>query len=187
MKRIVTIITWILLLAAGWFPVQANVVYYHTDHLGSVRMMTDAQGTVVNAPDYLPFGEEITPVTGDSPGFTEVWRDGETGLHYFGARYYESPLGRWLSPDAMDRDAHPDNPQTWNRYLYVRSNPVVYIDPDGRIAWRAAITVGRLLWRGGNLALEIHSIYEDVTTLVAADSSLEDRTIAAASLASGLP
>src|SRR6266850_7457024 len=47
------------------------------------------------------------------------------------ARYYGSSLGRFQSPDPV-RDSSPDNPQSWNKYTYVRNNPVLLTDPDGR-------------------------------------------------------
>jgi RHS repeat-associated protein len=80
--------------------------YISADHLGSVRLVTDQTGNVVSRHDYLPFGEEIA---GNAPGrnsqfgatdnlsqrFTGKERDGESGLDYFGTRYYGSTLGRF--------------------------------------------------------------------------------------------
>jgi RHS repeat-associated protein len=63
-------------------------------------------------------------------------RDNETGLDYFGARYYGSNMGRWMSPDWSAKQepvpyAKLDNPQTLNLYSYVLNNPVSKNDPDG--------------------------------------------------------
>jgi RHS repeat-associated protein len=58
-------------------------------------------------------------------------RDAETGLDYFGFRYYSGAQGRWTSPDEPFADQHPADPQSWNLYGYVRNNPLRYIDPDG--------------------------------------------------------
>jgi RHS repeat-associated protein len=58
-------------------------------------------------------------------------RDSESGNDYFGARYYASSMGRFLSPDPLLSSARPGNPQTWNRYAYVRNNPLGRIDPSG--------------------------------------------------------
>jgi RHS repeat-associated protein len=59
-------------------------------------------------------------------------RDAESGNDYFGARYYASTMGRWLSPDrAMTLKRILPNPQRWNRYAYVINNPLVNFDPDG--------------------------------------------------------
>lgn len=56
-------------------------------------------------------------------------RDSESGLDYFGARYYASSMGRFISPD--DFGGHLEDPQTLNRYTYVRNNPLRYTDPTG--------------------------------------------------------
>jgi RHS repeat-associated protein len=56
-------------------------------------------------------------------------------LDYFGARYYGSALGRFTSPDPLSgTPLHLIDPQRWNMYTYVRDNPLVYKDPDGRDA-----------------------------------------------------
>jgi RHS repeat-associated protein len=58
-------------------------------------------------------------------------RDAETGLDYFGARYYSGALGRFTSPDAPFADQHPANPQSWNLYSYGRNNPLANVDVNG--------------------------------------------------------
>ena len=63
--------------------------------------------------------------------FTGKERDSETGLDYFGARYYASNMGRFMSPDPLMASAHASNPQTWNRYAYTLNNPLRFVDPDG--------------------------------------------------------
>lgn len=62
--------------------------------------------------------------------FTGKERDAETGLDYFGARYYASNMGRFMSPDSPGF-AHLSNPQAWNLYSYTYNNPISSIDPDG--------------------------------------------------------
>jgi RHS repeat-associated protein len=59
-------------------------------------------------------------------------RDNETGLDYFGARYYSGAQGRWTSPDEPFADQHPEDPQSWNLYAYVRNNPITNTDPNGK-------------------------------------------------------
>jgi RHS repeat-associated protein len=60
-------------------------------------------------------------------------RDAESGLDYFGARYYSSNMGRWMSPDPKQPSAkHLMNPQKWNKYAYVLNNPLSLVDPDGQ-------------------------------------------------------
>jgi RHS repeat-associated protein len=113
---------------------QDTVVYYHTDAIGSVRMVTDANQQVVARYDYLPFGEPWTvPPDPDVRQFAGKERDAETLFDYFGARYYASGTGRFATPDqALGTTSATLNPQLWNRYAYVSNNPLRKVDPDGR-------------------------------------------------------
>lgn len=63
--------------------------------------------------------------------FTSKERDTESGLDYFGARYYSSTQGRFTSVDPLIASGRPVKPQSWNRYAYVLNNPIRLIDPDG--------------------------------------------------------
>jgi RHS repeat-associated protein len=63
--------------------------------------------------------------------FTGKERDAETGLDYFGARYFSGAQGRFTSPDEPLMFADPENPQSWNLYSYAFNNPLLYSDPDG--------------------------------------------------------
>ena len=114
-----------------------------TDQLGTPRMVFDASGALANVKrhDYLPFGEEVSTLGLRAPSlgysgsdgvrqqFTEMERDSETNLDYFGARYYGSIQARFLSPDSYT--GNPRNPQTFNLYSYVMNNPLLYNDPTG--------------------------------------------------------
>ena len=70
--------------------------------------------------------------------FTGKERDTETELDYFGARYYGSTVGQFLSPDIPLLDQHLGNPQSWNLYSYGRNNPLGILDPTGNAAMCAA-------------------------------------------------
>ncbi len=61
----------------------------------------------------------------------------ETGLYYYGARYYDPVVGRFISADSMVPD--PSNPQDFNRYTYVRNNPIIYSDPTGHFILSAIL------------------------------------------------
>jgi RHS repeat-associated protein len=65
------------------------------------------------------------------PRSTGKERDTESGNDYFGARYYASSMGRFMSPDDPFVDQNPSDPQSWNLYAYVRNNPLVNVDDDG--------------------------------------------------------
>ncbi len=117
--------------------------YYTYDHLGNVRMVTDQSANVIARHDFLPFGEEIAGWADRSSDlyfgfsdnvtqrFTGKERDAESGLDYFGARYYGSALGRFTSPDPLLNSAKPWDPQSWNRYAYALNNPLAVTDPTG--------------------------------------------------------
>jgi RHS repeat-associated protein len=117
----------------------ANTQFYHGDHLGSARLMTAYNGTTVpnSEATYLPFGQEWNPQSSTNHyKFTGKERDAESGLDYFGARYYGSNMGRWMSPDwAANATAVPyanfGDPQSLNLYGYVRNSPVTRADVDG--------------------------------------------------------
>jgi len=112
-----------------------NPHFYLTDALGSRRVQTDAAGIPEQTCQSLPFGDQLL-CTGGSLAtptehhFTGKERDTESGLDYFGARYYNSSMGRFSSPD----DGSGQNalsPQSWNLYSYVQNNPLSNTDSDG--------------------------------------------------------
>lgn len=63
--------------------------------------------------------------------FTGKERDAETGLDYFGARYFSAAMGRFTSPDKPFADQDPADPQSWNLYSYARNNPLKFVDDAG--------------------------------------------------------
>jgi RHS repeat-associated protein len=111
--------------------------FTHSDWLGTERARTDMTGTNCESITSLPYGDgqSITGTCGDvSPmHFTGKERDSESGNDDFGARYYSSSTGRWLSPDILNltsaRLVNPSN--TLNKYAYGADNPLKYIDRDG--------------------------------------------------------
>jgi RHS repeat-associated protein len=129
---------WLSLLAWLWpagVAAQTAVEYYHLDALGTVRAVTNASGQVVRRHDVMPFGEEVSPTVPnpDKQLFTGHERDAETSLDYFGARYYRADVGRFTTVDPVYTwTENLVDPQRWNRYSYVRNNPLKYVDPDGR-------------------------------------------------------
>jgi RHS repeat-associated protein len=131
-SRSVSLACLLALLAA---PVAAEVHWVHTDAIGNVRALTDSASNVVERHDLLPFGEEPNVTLGRQPKtFAGKERDNETGLDYFGARYYRANTGRFTTVDPhLDVSATLANPQKWNRYAYVLNNPLTYVDADGRV------------------------------------------------------
>ena len=115
----------------------AEKLYYHHDNLGSSRLMTDGNGKVKWEQDYLPFGEDLskpdTPIDGfgTSPEykFTGQRQVEGIGLYYYGARFYDPALGRFITEDTYPGEMI--DPQTQNLYIYTINNPLKYIDPTG--------------------------------------------------------
>ena len=109
-----------------------NTTYFvHADHLGSARILTELNQSVLETDDYYPYGEFIPPSggTGNILKFTGKERDTESGLDNFEARYDASSLGRFMTPDPMG--GHLENPQSLNKYAYVLNNPTSLTDPTG--------------------------------------------------------
>jgi RHS repeat-associated protein len=109
----------------------SGTFYYHTDHLRSSSVITDASGAKVEEIYYYPFGQ--TRLNSGSVNlhhkYTGQEEDAETGLYFYGARYYDPAIGRFISADTFVQNF--SDPQTLNRYSYARNNPLVYRDPSG--------------------------------------------------------
>ncbi len=128
----------LVLALSGMSAIPASaqqVEYYHLDALGSVRAVTNASGAVIVRHDYEPYGREWNaPASSDTRRFTGKERDPESGLDYFGARYYSAPVARFTSVDPVYTwSENLADPERWNRYAYARNNPLRYTDPDGKV------------------------------------------------------
>jgi RHS repeat-associated protein len=120
-------------------PGTTTAKYYVTDNVGSTALETDYLGNILNESLFFPYGVERVIEQSDTANnykFTGKERDAETGLDDFGARYYDSNLGRFMTPDW---DAKPTSvpyakfgdPQTLNLYAYVENGPLNNVDADG--------------------------------------------------------
>lgn len=104
--------------------------YYHADHLGSIRVLTDANEDIVATYQYDAFGtilQEMGSVNNPYRFTGREWDVG-SGLYYYRARYYDAIFGRFLQKDP---EGVVDGP---NLYTYVGNNPVRYIDPTGKLS-----------------------------------------------------
>jgi RHS repeat-associated protein len=135
-----------LLLGAERVAEEGGRRHYHLDHLGSPRLVTGLNGSVISEHDFLPFGEERTTIaqhmargfdreeplrfTGHERDFDNSQpNDSSSYLDYMHARYYGAEAGRFLSVDPVLGNLLL--PQSWNRYAYVLNNPIRYTDPTG--------------------------------------------------------
>ena len=104
--------------------------YYHPDHLGSSSYITNLDGEVVQHIEYVPFGEvfieERNSIWNTPYLFNAKEFDEETGLYYYGARYYDPRLSLWISTDPL-QEKYPYT----NSYCFTSNNPIRFVDPDG--------------------------------------------------------
>ena len=104
--------------------------FYHPDHLGSSSFITNLDGEVVQHIEYVPFGEvfieEHNNVWNTPYLFNAKEFDEETGMYYYGARYYDPRLSLWMSTDPKE-GKYPN----YTSYAYSFNNSLVYVDPDG--------------------------------------------------------
>ena len=148
-----------------------KVFFYHTDPVGTPLSMTDSTGQKVWQAYNKPFGEEYSAPGTETNDRTFVGKekDDETGLHYFGARYHDSKIGRFISPDpvgAVDPFSSQTNqtilgnPQRLNYYAYSLNNPYRYVDPDGEFTYlvRGIIVAGKLIHKGYKLYKKANKI-----------------------------
>jgi RHS repeat-associated protein len=116
-----------------------TVRYFHTDHLGSISVITDQTGVVVERLSYDAWGKRRYPNGADDPagaitsettrGFTSQEELSVTGLVHLNGRVYDTLMARMMSADPTVPDAL--NPQAWNRYSYVGNDPLTFTDPTG--------------------------------------------------------
>ncbi|MBK8703138.1 MAG: RHS repeat protein [Saprospiraceae bacterium] len=117
----------------SWISMERNgqSYFYHTDGLGSITALTNGAQTIASTYRYDAYGNMLSQ-TGNVPNpYTYTGRefDAATGLYYYRTRFYDATVGRFLTRDDFPLDKN--NPNTINRYLYIESNPINYVDPTG--------------------------------------------------------
>ena len=103
--------------------------YYHFDALGSIRLVTNAGAINAFSTNYLPYGIEYNTTGMETFLYTDKPVDASTGLYYFGARFYDASLFRFVSKDT--NLGSTDDPLSLNLYAYSRDNPQRYVDSNG--------------------------------------------------------
>ena len=123
---------------AGVREVDGTLNWLQSDHLASIRLMTDGSGAVIAENHYRPYGQrselqQAANLPRESKGWIGERDDPETGLTYLNARYYDPILARFVSPDWFD----PTKPGVGtNRYAYAANNPILFKDPGGELVRR---------------------------------------------------
>lgn len=111
------------------------------DQVGTMVALVDNDGKLVATWDLDPYGRPLAPLP-DAAGCPHVFatsglHDAETGLYYFGDRYYDPLLGRFLTPDAVA--GKPTEPWSLHAYQYARNNPLRYVDLGGNFSMESAM------------------------------------------------
>lgn len=110
--------------------------FYHDDVLGSPIMATDALGNEIWSQGYQPYGSELNTIGKRNNlhvSYTGKQYNSDIGLAYYGARYYNPLIGRFMSTDP--KGFTDKNLMSFNRYAYANDNPYVYIDPTGEFSF----------------------------------------------------
>lgn len=142
---------WGLGLSSPAWAVADTVRYFHTDNLGSVTVVTDEAGAVVERMSYDAWGKRRNPdgsddsanvVKGQSTphGYTEHEMLDSVTLVHMNGRLYDPVVGRFVSADP--NVFYPDDLQDFNRYSYVHNNPLSLTDPDGFIPYSNGVYDG---------------------------------------------
>ena len=165
--------------------------YVHKDHLGGSSIITDSSGNQVELIDYHPYGttrlDQKSGSFENTHKFTGKELDSETGLYYYGQRYYDPEIGRFVSEDPaylavgdedklkgitkLDLAKYLANPQLENSYSYAGNNPLKFVDKEGE--WLDTVIdvgfivndiyrVGSALLNGGDVKGEMTSLGLDV-------------------------
>jgi len=163
--------TMILLITS--FPFFTNVsfaapteqlIFHHPDHLSGASVDTDSNGTIIESVDYYPYGEirvdAKTTTYENKHKFTGKELDESDNLYYYGARYYDPAMGRFISADPVDGDL--TNPQSFNKYSYVLNNPLKYVDPTGK----SAESILQWSWTTGGFASQFDGPIPGLADLV---------------------
>src|SRR3990170_1076400 len=126
---------WLLIVGLLVFASEAKadekLNFIHQDHLGSTALVTDSTGKVVSKKSYYPYGTTRSQTSDVGSKKLErqytgqISDEDETGLYYYNARYYDPTLAKFTQADSYN-----DN---FNKYAYVKNNPVAYSDPSGNL------------------------------------------------------
>ena len=123
-----------------------GTTFYHTDGSGNVTMLVNSAGAMQAKYLYDPYGNTLgmwgTLAVGNTYRFSSKEIEPKSGIYYYGYRYYEPNLQRWLNRDPIGENGG------LNLYAYVGNNPINYYDPLG-LEWQFTVGVGGTAGVGG--------------------------------------
>lgn len=124
---------WVPMPAGTALVVTPSTSYYrHADWEGSSRLASTTSRTVYYDGEYAPFGQPYAQSGTSDPNFTGMDQNVASGIYDFPMREYNGNEARWPSPDPGGlASVNPTDPQTWNRYAYVRNSPLMLTDLFG--------------------------------------------------------
>lgn len=171
---------------SNWPP--ANKYWMLQDHLNSTTKLVAATPSLYSEMRYKAWGETRY----ESPSYGHPTkkrytgqREDDWGLYFYNARYYDSQLGRFVSPDTMVPD--PTDPQLLNRYTYVKNNPLRYSDPSGHCiepaSFAVCVGVGVVALKVVDYGWTAWDVYSDTKILRDPNSTQEQLDQAAANIA----
>jgi RHS repeat-associated protein len=145
--------------AAGGSPeLGANAIqYFHNDRVGSTILVTDNSGSTISKPVYKPFGEVYNNTDDDNYryGFAGKETDGDTGLMYFGSRYYDPALGRFITADSAAIGSEGYRAGQLNRYAFTQNDPINMADPSGNLAFLTMVLIAFIVSATVSTAAEL--------------------------------
>src|SRR3989338_1315513 len=136
-----------------------DIVYFTKDHISSNRITTNQQGDIEYQANYQPYGSIFTETGQEKYKFSGKELD-SSNLYYFGARYYNSNIGRFTQVDPILKAEE-------SPYSYANNNPIKYVDPTGKAAEEA--TVGEMI----GYQVGISALLPVVTGIIRGDSPRE--------------
>ena len=175
--RVISFLLLGLIASPSWADV---VTYFHNDIAGTPMAATDASGNLLWKESYRPYGERL--LNAASPNTNRLWyggkpEDATTGLSYFGARYYNAQVGRFMGIDPKEVD--PNDLHSFNRYAYANNNPYKFVDPDGRVAETA--------WDAINIGLGVSSLTGNLKTGNYSSAAIDAVGVIIDSVAAAIP
>lgn len=139
--------------------------FYHQDHLGNVRVVTNIFKVPVFSSDYMPFGSQFDSSGTEKYKFTGKPETADLGasslgLYYFGTRFYDSESRRFITPDSIL--GKPSRPQSLNRYAYALNNPLKFVDPTGEFVFLAILIITAISLAAVSVAVPEIRPYMDI-------------------------